>query len=88
MRTISIITDIKASGEIANGIEQTYDAFKNAIHSDHTYMRDDYQLQRWIFVNFVALMMHYHIYAILKSKDIQKKHSPLDVLLHPDSMAS
>jgi len=28
-------------------------------------MRDDYQLQGWMFVNFMALILHYRIYSML-----------------------
>ncbi|WMT44424.1 MAG: hypothetical protein RE469_09505 [Cuniculiplasma divulgatum] len=33
-------------------------------------------------INFIALMMHYRIYAMLKSKGMQRKYSPGDVLVH------
>ncbi len=89
MGTISVITNLRVSGEIVydmlksrTEIEQAYDTFKNTIHADRTYMRDDHQLQGWMFINFIALMLHYRIYAILKSKDLQKKYSPGDILVH------
>ena len=63
-------------------IEQSYDTFRNTIHADRSYMRDDYQLQGWMFINFIALMMHYRIYAMLNSKGMQRKYSPGDVLVH------
>ena len=68
MGTISVMTDLKISGEIVYGmlksrtdIERSYDTFKDTIHADRTYMRGDLQLQGWMFVNFIALMMHYRI---------------------------
>ena len=89
MGTISVVTNLKASGEIVYqmlksraDIEQSYDTFKNTIHVDRTYMRDDYQLQGWMFVNFIALMLHYRIYSILKGKGILKRYSPEDVIEH------
>jgi hypothetical protein len=45
-------------------------------------VRDDYQLQGWMFVNFLALIMHYRIYSLLKAKDILKQYSPGDVIEH------
>ena len=73
MGTLSVVTNLKASGEIVYqmlksraDIERSYDTFKNTIHADRTYMRDDYQLQGWMFVNFIALILHYRIYSILK----------------------
>lgn len=89
MGTISVITDLHVSGEIIYtmlksraDIEQSYDTFKNCIHGDRTYMRDDYQLQGWMFVNFIALMLHYRIYGMLKVKDLLRKYSPDDILEH------
>ncbi|MEM0134125.1 MAG: hypothetical protein QXU18_02705, partial [Thermoplasmatales archaeon] len=65
MGTVSVITNLKVSGEIVYGmlksrteIEQSYHTFRNTIHADRAYMRDDQQLQGWTFVNFIALMMH------------------------------
>ena len=91
MGTISVITDLKVSGEIVYGmlksradIEQSYDTFRNTIHADRTYMRDDLQLQGWMFVNFIALMMHYRIYGMLKKMDLLSRYSPGDVIRHLD----
>ena len=45
-------------------------------------MRDVHQLQGWMFVNFIALMMHYRIYGLLRGKNLLRKYSPQDVLEH------
>jgi len=45
-------------------------------------MRDDYQLQGWMFVNFIALILHYRIYSMLKQKDLLSRYSPEDVIKH------
>jgi len=89
MGTISVITNLHVSGEIVydmlksrTEIEQSYDTFKNTIHADRTYMRDDFQLQGWMFINFIALILHYRIYALLKSHDMLSKYSPKDVMEH------
>jgi len=63
-------------------IKQSYDTFKNAIYADRTYMRDDYQLQGWMFVNFMALILHYRIYSMLRQKDLLSRYSPVDVIKH------
>ena len=55
---------------------------KGTIHADRTYVRDDYQLQGWMFVNFVALMLHYCIYDLLRKRDLLKHYSPRDVIEH------
>ena len=50
--TISVITNLKVSGEIVYGmlksrseIEQSYDTFKNTIHVDRTHVRGDHQME-------------------------------------------
>ncbi len=63
-------------------IEQAHDTFKNTIHDDRSYMRDDGQMQGWMFVNFIALMMHYRIYALLRKLDAFSKYSVHDVMDH------
>lgn len=89
MGTISVITNLKVSGEIVYDmlksradIEQSYDTFKNTIHGDRTYVRDDFQMQGWTFVNFLALMLHYRIYNLLRKQDLLKRHSPEDIIRH------
>lgn len=89
MGTISVMTNLKVSGEIVyvmlksrSDIEQSYDTFKNTINADRTYMRDDYQMQGWMFVNFLALILHYRIYNLLKKNDLLRKYSPEDVIEH------
>ena len=37
-----------------------------------------------MFVNFIALMMHYRIYGILKKMELLSHHSPVDVIRHLD----
>ncbi len=89
MGTIALITDLNVSGEILYDmmksrveIEQAYDTFKNTLNADRTYMRDDNAMRGWMFVNFIALMLHYRIYNILRKKDMLRKYSPRDVLDH------
>ena len=89
MGTISVMTNLKVSGEIVYvmlksraDIEQSYDTFKNTINADRTYMRDDYQMQGWMFVNFLALILHYRIYNLLKKHDLLRQYSPEDVMEH------
>ncbi len=62
-------------------IEQTFDTFKNTLHADRSYMRDDMHMQGWMFINFVALLLYYRVYDLLFRKKMLKKYSPRDVLL-------
>jgi transposase len=89
MGKIAVMTDLKVSGEVIYDmlktrvdIEQAYDTLKNTIHADRTYVRDDYQMQGWMFVNFIALMLHYRIYNILRKRDMLKHYSPKDIIEH------
>ncbi len=63
-------------------IEAIFDTFKNLLHADRTYMRDEAHLQGWMFVNFVSLLLYYKIYEQLINKDILKNCTPKDVILH------
>ncbi|MGP6207952.1 hypothetical protein ACNF42_08005 [Cuniculiplasma sp. SKW3] len=88
---MSVITDLKVSGDIVydmlksrTDIEQSYDTFKNTIHAERTYMRDDLHLQGWMFINFIALMMYYRIYGTLRKMDLLSRYSPEDVMRHFD----
>ncbi len=80
MGTISVITNLNVPGEIVYDmlksrmeVEHAYEMFKNTIHADRSYMRDDHQMQGWMFVNFIALVMHYSIYAMLRKHDAQDR---------------
>ncbi len=87
--TIAVITDIDETEErIYNllksraEIEMMVDTFKNVLNADRTYMRDDYQMEGWMFVNFVSLIFYYKLYRLLADKQLLKRFSPNDVLIH------
>jgi hypothetical protein len=87
--TISLITDYEGDPqriyELLKGrleIEQVIDTFKNTLRADRTYMRDDYQMEGWMFVNFVSLLLYYKTYGLLIRKKLLHKYSPKDVLMH------
>ena len=87
--TIAVITDLKKDErevyellkQRAN-VEQAFDTFKNIINADRSYMRDDYSLEGWFLVNFVALLLYYEIYNLLRDRGLLSKYSPMDVLVH------
>jgi hypothetical protein len=58
------------------GIESLFDTFKNLLHADRTYMRDDAHLEGWVFVNFISLLLYYRIYGVLLERDLLKMFSP------------
>lgn len=89
MGKIAVVTDLKVSGEILYDvlktrvdIEQAYDSLKNTIHADRTYVRDDYQMQGWMLVNFISLMLHYRIFNLLRKRGMLRHYSPRDVIEH------
>ncbi len=87
--TITIITDCKNTPEEIYEllkqrieIENVFDTLKNTLNADRTYMRNDAQLEAWMFINFIALLMHYKIYNTLTRIKLLKKYSIKDILLH------
>ncbi len=62
-------------------IEQEFDNFKNSLKADRSYMRSDYSLERWIFINYLSLLYYYKIYKRLVEKEILGEYSVSDVLL-------
>lgn len=63
-------------------IEIMFDAFKNILQADRTYMRSDHSMETWMFLNFLALIYYYKIYHLLITHDLLSKYSPADFLLH------
>ena len=55
-----VFENLKARVEI----ESLFDTFKNLLHADRSYMRDETHLQGWMFVNFVSLLLYYKIYEL------------------------
>lgn len=90
MGTIAVITNYKRGDaekiySLLKGrleIEQVLDTFKNTLKADKTYMRNDYQMEGWLFINFISLLLYYKIYALLMQKKMLHKYSPKDVLMH------
>ena len=89
MGTIAVLTDLDEDGERIFELlksrvdtEQLYGTLKNTIHADRSYMRDDCQLNVWLFVNFIAMLLYYRIYNLLVSHRMLNKYSPMDVLEH------
>ncbi len=63
-------------------IETAFDAFKNILEADKTYMRTDQHLQGWVFVNFISLYVYYAVYGLLLQHKQLGAYSPKDVILH------
>ena len=63
-------------------VEQAFDTFKNVLETDKSYIRDDEQLEGWLFVNFIAMQLYCKIYEILLKKKMLNNYSPMDVITH------
>ena len=61
-------------------IEKAFDIFKNILESDKNYMRDDKQLEGFLFVSFIALQFYYRIYGKLIEKKLLNYYSVPDVI--------
>jgi transposase len=61
-------------------IEQSFDFLKNLLEQDKCCMQNDKSLESWAFINHIALLLCYKIYALLKCKDIISQFSIADFL--------
>ncbi|HMP29259.1 MAG TPA: transposase [Saprospiraceae bacterium] len=62
-----------------NDIELMFDAFKNVLEADRTYMQNDIAMEAWMFINFIATQIYYIIYNNLKDKKLIDKLSPKEL---------
>jgi hypothetical protein len=63
-------------------IESVFDTLKNVLNADRSYMRDDYSMEGWLFVNFIALLLYYKVYNALLAKGLLSNYSPRDLIMH------
>jgi transposase len=61
-------------------VETMFDAYKNIIDADTTYMQNEAAMEGWMFVSHIALQMYYNIYEELNQHKILKKYSVTDFL--------
>jgi len=88
--TLSIYTNVidKEPVEIYHcfksrqAIETMFDAMKNILRSDRTYMQNDEALSGWLFISYLALQWYYQIYNLLLEKNLISKYSVSDILMH------
>jgi transposase len=63
-----------------NEIEVMFDAYKNFLKADKTYMQDRYVLEGWLMANFIAMIAYYRLYSLLKEAKLLSNHSPKDLV--------
>ena len=62
-------------------IEVAFDAMKNELENDKTYLHDDDAVRGYFFVSFLSLYLYYQILRKLKEKKLVSKISVNEVLL-------
>lgn len=62
-------------------VETMFDTLKNTLQSDTSYMHSKESFEAWMFINHIALLLYYRLYAQLKEAKLLKTYSPKDVLL-------
>ena len=63
-------------------VETAFDAFKNTLEADRSYMQNDQALEGWMFLNYLALVAYWRILKLLVKKELLSKFSIRDVLMH------
>ncbi len=63
-----------------NQVELMIDAFKNLISADSSYMQNDFSLEAWMFINYIALHWYYMLLNKLKEAKLNNKFSPMDLI--------
>lgn len=63
-------------------VEQAFDAFKNTLEADRTYMQNDQSMEGWMFINYIALLAYWRILKLLMQKELLSKFSIKDFLMH------
>jgi transposase len=86
--TIALLTNGKTTAQETyenyksrNEIEVLFDAYKNILHADRTYMQNDIAIEAWMFINFVAIQWYYITFNMLKKHKLTKTYSPLDLMM-------
>ncbi len=62
-------------------VEQAFDAMKNELEEDKTYLQDDESVWGYFFIAFLSLYLHYKILAVIRKGGLSKKLSVNEVLL-------
>jgi len=72
--------DIYIEYKARTNVETMFDAMKNILDADRTYMQNDAAMEGWMFVNHIALQCYYLIYQQLVAHKLIKKYSVMDFL--------
>ncbi|MBI4210854.1 MAG: transposase [Candidatus Diapherotrites archaeon] len=85
---IAILSNINTSGKKVyeffksrQDIETCFDALKNELENDKTYLRDDDGVRGYFFISFLSLYLHYKILNLLRKKKLTDKISVNEALI-------
>jgi transposase len=84
---IALLSDLKNGMEVylmwkdRENIEIAFDALKNELENDKTYLSDDDAVRGYFFISFISLYFYYKILNIIKEKKLTHKISVNEVLL-------
>jgi transposase len=88
--TFSIITNLKEKlpqdiykmYKARMEIETAFDAFKNTLEADRSYMHNDQSFEGWMFINYIALLAYWRMLRVLVEKELLAKFSINDLIMH------
>ena len=85
---ISILSNVRDDPEMIYNlykqreeVEQAFDAMKNELENDKSYLSDDDSLRGYFFISFLSLYLYYSIFVLIRAADLTSKMSVKDVLL-------
>ncbi|MBI5036868.1 transposase [Candidatus Micrarchaeota archaeon] len=85
---IAILSNLDVSGEKVyellksrEDIETCFDALKNELENDKTYLRDDDAVRGYFFVSFLSLYLHYKVLNVLRKNKLNDKVSVNEALM-------
>ena len=88
--TFSIITNLKEKEpqdiykmyKARMEVETAFDAFKNTLEADRSYMHNDESFEGWMFINYIALLAYWKMLKVLMAKELLAKFSINDLIIH------
>lgn len=85
---IALLSNLKMDGEKIylmwkdrENIEVAFDALKNELENDKTYLGDEDAVRGYFFISFISLYLYYKILNLIKEKELTNKISVNEVLL-------
>lgn len=85
---IAILTNLDLEGETTylmnkerENIEVAFDALKNELENDKTYLNDDDAIRGYFFTSFLSLYLYHKILNLIRKKELTDKISVNEVLL-------